>query len=115
MANEQGLRITVVFSPVAAQVIEKKLDLPQGSTLDDALLASGFLNDWPELAGANTLTGIWGRKVCRDHCLQPGDRVEIYRPLRADPKVSRRERFSRQGVRTAGLFARQDTTVKRVK
>lgn len=115
MANEQRLQITVVFSPVAGQVLEKKLELPQGSTLDDALQASGFLSDWPELAVAGTLTGVWGRKVCRQHCLQAGDRVEIYRPLKADPKVSRRERFSRQGVRTAGLFARQDTPVKRVK
>lgn len=115
MASKQGLRVTVVFSPVAGQVKEKELELSQGSTLGDALQASGFLSDWPELAGANTPTGIWGRKVGRDHCLQAGDRVEIYRPLKVDPKVSRRERFSRQGVRTAGLFARQETTSKRIK
>ncbi len=35
------------------------------------------------------------------------DRLEIYRPLTVDPKVARRERFSRQGARTTGLFARR--------
>ena len=115
MASEPALPVTVVFSPVAGQVLERELELPQGSTLEDALQASGFLNVWPELAAADVPTGIWGRKVCHQHCLRAGDRVEIYRPLKVDPKVSRRERFSRQGVRTAGLFARQDSAVKRAK
>ncbi|MBW8723026.1 MAG: RnfH family protein, partial [Polaromonas sp.] len=35
-----------------------------------------------------------------------GDRLEIYRGLRVDPKVARRERFNRQGVKRAGLFAK---------
>jgi len=39
--------------------------------------------------------------------LRAGDRLEIYRPLRVDPKVARRERFAKQGARTTGLFARQ--------
>ena len=95
--------------------MEKSLELPRGSTLDDALQASGFLNDWPELAGTGALTGIWGRQVGRGHGLRTGDRVEIYRPLKVDPKVSRRERFSKQGVRTAGLFARPRTADKSVK
>jgi hypothetical protein len=39
--------------------------------------------------------------------LQDLDRVEIYRPLKVDPKVARRTRFVEQGARTAGLFARK--------
>ena len=39
--------------------------------------------------------------------VRPGDRVEIYRPLKVDPKVARRERFVRQGARATGLFARR--------
>jgi putative ubiquitin-RnfH superfamily antitoxin RatB of RatAB toxin-antitoxin module len=35
------------------------------------------------------------------------DRIELYRPLKVDPKVARRERFQRQGARAAGLFARK--------
>ena len=56
-----------------------------------------------QLAGA----GVWGRKVGPEHGLGDGDRVEVYRPLRVDPKFARRERFRKQGVRAAGLFARR--------
>jgi uncharacterized protein len=57
-----------------------------------------------ELAGLPV--GIWGRKARLDDVLSDHDRVEIYRPLRIDPKLARRERFRKQGVRAAGLFAR---------
>jgi putative ubiquitin-RnfH superfamily antitoxin RatB of RatAB toxin-antitoxin module len=50
--------------------------------------------------------GIWGRKARLDQIVRADDRVEIYRPLRIDPKLARRERFRKQGVRAAGLFAR---------
>lgn len=115
MASDSRIHVSVVFSPGAGRVMETALELPPGSTLDDALLASGFLNDWPEPAIAGALTGIWGRRVGRQHALHTGDRVEIYRPLQVDPKVSRRERFSKQGVRTAGLFVRLRTEDKPVK
>jgi sulfur carrier protein len=36
-----------------------------------------------------------------------GERIEFYRPLRVDPKVARRERFARQGAKSAGLFAKK--------
>jgi putative ubiquitin-RnfH superfamily antitoxin RatB of RatAB toxin-antitoxin module len=39
--------------------------------------------------------------------LVDGDRLEVYRPLTVDPKVARRQRFVRQGAKTAGLFAKK--------
>jgi putative ubiquitin-RnfH superfamily antitoxin RatB of RatAB toxin-antitoxin module len=51
--------------------------------------------------------GVWGRLVRGDHVLQAGDRLEIYRPLLVDPKVARRERFTKQGARATGLFAKK--------
>jgi putative ubiquitin-RnfH superfamily antitoxin RatB of RatAB toxin-antitoxin module len=51
--------------------------------------------------------GVWGRKAELEQVLRNHDRVELYRPLRVDPKVARRERFARQGVRTTGLFAKR--------
>ncbi|MCB2018938.1 MAG: RnfH family protein, partial [Hydrogenophaga sp.] len=39
--------------------------------------------------------------------LRDGDRLELYRPLRVDPKVARRERFVGQGAKAAGLFSRR--------
>jgi len=48
---------------------------------------------------------IWGKPVEPSCVLQEGDRIEWLRGLRVDPKVARRERFQRQGSRSAGLFA----------
>ena len=48
-----------------------------------------------------------GVQCCLDAAIRHLDRVEVYRPLKVDPKVARRERFARQGARTTGLFARQ--------
>ena len=49
--------------------------------------------------------GIWGKKVSWTHSVKQGDRVELYRPLKVDPKVARRQRFKRQGKGRTGLFA----------
>ena len=51
--------------------------------------------------------GIWGRRCQAQQPVREGDRIEIYRPLRVDPKVARRERFRKQGARGAGLFAQR--------
>ena len=109
------MHITVVYSPGAGRVVETMLELPDGSTLEDAARVSGLLGQYPELAGPAIQTGIWGQRFDLHHALREGDRVEIYRPLKVDPKVSRRERFSKQGVRTAGLFARSQTSPKPTK
>lgn len=70
-----------------------------------ALRASGLADDFPGLDLGAASVGVWGRKARLDDPLQQGDRIEVYRPLRVDPKVARRERFRSQGARSAGLFA----------
>ena len=70
-----------------------------------ALLASGLLVQFPELAGA--ALGVWGKKAKPEQLLRDHDRVEISRPLKVDPKVARRTRFAKQGAGAAGLFARK--------
>lgn len=112
MVSEPSIRVTAVFSPCAGQVLEETLNLPTGSTLGRAIEASGFLRRWPELMGTPVRCGVWGRTLGHDHPLRSGDRVEFYRALTVDPKTARRERFSRQGARSAGLFARPETAPK---
>lgn len=99
------VRVTVVGSPAARQVLEVVLELEPGTCVAQALQASGLQAQFPELSGA--VVGVWGRKVSLDTVLRDQDRVEIYRPLKVDPKLARRERFARQGTRAAGLFARK--------
>lgn len=99
--------VVVVYSPSARQVDETTLRLPQGATVAQALQASGLATRHPGLDLATAPVGVWGRKADGAQVLRSQDRVEVYRGLRVDPKVARRERFARQGARTAGLFARR--------
>lgn len=80
------------------RVWQHTLRLPAGSTLAHALAAV----DWPTQAGApvdRSRIGVFGRMVRSDHPLEDGDRIEIYRPLLADPKASRRARAAAGGRR----------------
>jgi putative ubiquitin-RnfH superfamily antitoxin RatB of RatAB toxin-antitoxin module len=101
------LHVTVVWSPGPREVNEWALTLPAGATVRQALMASGL----PDVVAAGELdglqAGIWGRKAPWDQPLRDADRVEVYRGLRVDPKVARRERFRTQGARTAGLFSKR--------
>ncbi len=105
MVNSVSLEITLVYSPGPRDVQQVTVHLPPGSTLSHALQASGLLHSFPDCERKTLHLGIWGRTAGVDQPIEHGDRVEIYRPLRVDPKVARRERFASQGARTAGLFA----------
>ena len=105
------MQITVVYAPEARQMRQWMIDMPSGSTLAQALVQSGAMAELAELAeqlATGELTaGIWGRAAKPSQVLENGDRVELYRALRVDPKVARRERFKGQGSRGAGLFAKR--------
>lgn len=101
------MKVHLAFAPVARKVHETTLDIQQGATLADALACSGWLDLYPELSTGEVSSGIWGRRAGSDTVLREGDRVEFYRGLRVDPKVARRERFTGQGARAAGLFAQR--------
>ena len=100
------MKVELLWSPAPREVLSAELDVPAGSRVADVLAASGWLQRYPGLTPLPAV-GVWGRKVSADQVLEEGDRLEIYRPLRVDPKVARRERFASQGARQAGLFARR--------
>jgi putative ubiquitin-RnfH superfamily antitoxin RatB of RatAB toxin-antitoxin module len=106
------MNIVLVYSPAPREVREWALVLPPGCTVAQAIESSGILAACPELASGKLALGIWGRKTSLKQVLQAQDRLEIYRPLRVDPKVARRERFSSQGVKKSGLFARKRAGAK---
>jgi len=107
MVNEGLLHLTVVYTPRTREVQEVKLlTMPPCSVLQ-ALQQSGLLSRYPEIDNHSVLVGVWGHKAKLDQSLRDHDRVEIYRPLRVDPKVARRERFVSQGSRGAGLFVKK--------
>ena len=70
-----------------------KLDVPEGSTVQEAILRSGLLAQFPEIDLERNKVGIFGKIVRLDTPLEDGNRVEIYRPITADPEtVERRDR-----------------------
>jgi uncharacterized protein len=91
--------VIVACSPAAGQVQQVGLVLPAGSTVSDALRASGLLQRYPQLQGLPA--GVWGRKQEPDVLLRDDDRVEIYRPLLCDPKEARRLRYKQKAQRDA--------------
>jgi putative ubiquitin-RnfH superfamily antitoxin RatB of RatAB toxin-antitoxin module len=107
MVNDASLHVTLVYSPAARQVTEVSLALSAPCRVLDALQRSGLLAQFPEIDRCDTVVGLWGRKAELDDLLRDRDRLEVYRPLRVDPKVARRERFVKQGARGAGLFAQK--------
>jgi putative ubiquitin-RnfH superfamily antitoxin RatB of RatAB toxin-antitoxin module len=78
----------VVALPDRQDVVE--VELAHGATVADALAAARVAERYPQLAQAPA--GIWSRRVAREERLRDGDRVEVYRELRADAKAQRRER-----------------------
>lgn len=108
------IRVDVVCSATARETRQEVLHLPAGSMLRQALQQSRIgqlplVADWLQGRSAPDALAcsVWNRKVSLDHPLRADDRIELCRPLQVDPKVARRERFARQGAKTAGLFARR--------
>jgi len=83
--------VGVAYAPPGKAVLTH-LRLAPGSTVGEAIRASGLLAQCPEIDINRNRVGIFGRLVKLDTPLQDGDRVEIYRPLNADPKEVRRRR-----------------------
>jgi uncharacterized protein len=107
MAESGTVRVTVLYSSAPRRIHEWTVELAQGGTVLQALQASGLQLAFPEVDLNSAEVGVWARKARLDQVLCDQDRVEVYRPLKIDPKLSRRERFRNQGARSAGLFARK--------
>ena len=84
------MTVEVAYATPGKQLIVT-VEMPAGATAAEAVRLSGIEEHFPNIDLENDPLGIFGRKVKRNRELRPGDRVEIYRPLEADPKTVRRE------------------------
>lgn len=91
------IRIQVCYAAPGKQLL-RELRLPAGTTLQAAIERSGLLAELPGIDLSNCRVGIYGKLKPSDTVLREHDRVEIYRPLIADPKEARR----RRAVKKAG-------------
>lgn len=87
MAN---LNVEVVIATQDRQRIVS-LSVGPGTTAAEAVEKSQIARWFPEVDVVNARLGIWGREVDKVHGLRDGDRVEIYRPLKLDPREARRQ------------------------
>jgi hypothetical protein len=99
---EAKIAIELAYSPAAGAVEVQRLWLPAASTVLQAVQASGVLQRHPQLGLAPLELGIWGRACDGATPLCDGDRVELYRALRVDPKEARRQRYRGQMTPAGG-------------
>ena len=86
------VRVEVIYALPLNQE-RSMVELQPESTVLDAIRESGLLQRCPEIEIGRV--GVWGRPATPQTRLRDGDRVEIYRPLVADPKEARRQRAAR--------------------
>lgn len=92
----ETLQVAVVFSAGPGRETFVDVDVSPGSTVADAIDASGLRAQYVTFDFESAPTGIWGKPVPRDRALMARDRVEIYRPLSVDPKVARVRRAAKK-------------------
>lgn len=91
----QATCVRVLFSALTA--LADGADAADAPTVQMAIAASGLLERFPEIGHEALDVGIWGRVATRDAPIRDRDRIEIYRPLKVDPKEARRLRSQQQG------------------
>jgi putative ubiquitin-RnfH superfamily antitoxin RatB of RatAB toxin-antitoxin module len=112
---EQLVTVSLCWSLAPRHVQEIHLQVAAGTTVQDVLargvaqcLQGQVASDPTSLSSLQfQQPGIWGKKVPWTQVVQADDRIELYRPLKVDPKVARRQRFKRQGKGRTGLFAKR--------
>jgi putative ubiquitin-RnfH superfamily antitoxin RatB of RatAB toxin-antitoxin module len=97
----ENIQIEVVYAlPERQDVVPLKM--PLSCTLQQAIEASGLLQKYPEIDLAKGKFGIYSKLARLDTALREQDRVEIYRPLIADPKEVRKQRAAEGKVMKKG-------------
>ncbi|MEE8264624.1 MAG: RnfH family protein [Gammaproteobacteria bacterium] len=91
MGNVKNIQVEVAYALAAEQIV-LPLHVPVGTTLGEAIALSGMLKRYPDINLLKNKVGVFGKVRELDYVLKQGDRVEIYRPLIADPKEARRRR-----------------------
>ena len=101
--DKPSIAIEVVYALAERQKL-LRLSVPSGTTVREAALRSGMQQFFPELDLSQAPLGIFGKAVSKpeERVLEEGERVEIYRPLIADPKEVRKQRAAKAKAREEG-------------
>jgi putative ubiquitin-RnfH superfamily antitoxin RatB of RatAB toxin-antitoxin module len=97
-AGAPTIEVELAYSPAPREMRTAALRLPAGSTVADALRASGWEDLVRAAAGGGPLaTAVWGQARALSAALREGDRVEVLRPLTVAPMEARRARYEAAG------------------
>jgi uncharacterized protein len=99
--NGASLKVEIAYAEPQRAIV-KTLRLPAGSCVADALRLAASELAFAGVDLANSAHGIFGKRVPAEQLLEDGDRIEIYRPLAADPKAARRARAQELRKKPAG-------------
>jgi putative ubiquitin-RnfH superfamily antitoxin RatB of RatAB toxin-antitoxin module len=99
--NTAKMKVEVIYALPHQQPL-LRVQLAEGATVEDAIRASGVLDAFPEIDLSRNKVGIFSKLVKLDEKVRDRDRVEIYRPLIADPKEVRRKRAEEGKVTKKG-------------
>lgn len=92
------VQVQVLYATPECQRLYE-LRIPCGATVRAAIVESGIAEDFPEVQFGDYALGIFGERVDDSTLVNDGDRIEIYRPLIADAKASRRRRAAKRAGR----------------
>jgi len=95
MAPAEWIEVEVAYARPDVQVV-LPVRVPRGSTAEDAVRRSGLLERFPEIELSHQRLGVFGELADPARVLRAGERVEVYRPLAADPKAVRKARARRR-------------------
>jgi putative ubiquitin-RnfH superfamily antitoxin RatB of RatAB toxin-antitoxin module len=95
MPDQKTITVEVAYAKPEKQAIVT-LQVKPGTTLLEAIKLSGMLEQFPEIDLAEAKVGVFSKISSPETVLREKDRVEIYRPLIADPKDSRRKRAEKK-------------------
>jgi putative ubiquitin-RnfH superfamily antitoxin RatB of RatAB toxin-antitoxin module len=102
------MKVEVVYAlPKEQTVLE--LDVPEGTTALQVVEQSGILKQYPELVAQDLSLGIFSKACDHDQVVKAGERVEIYRPLLADPKEIRKRRAAEMAAKKAAQKAARES------
>jgi putative ubiquitin-RnfH superfamily antitoxin RatB of RatAB toxin-antitoxin module len=94
-SKEEALQVYLAYATPQDEFVHPMRVAP-GTTIGQAIEGSGVLSRFPDINLVTQPVGIYGKKKTLDTLLRERDRIEIYRPLVADPKDSRRKRAAKK-------------------
>ena len=89
------VEVEIVYGVTGAEIIRQ--EVPANATLKEAIEQSGILEKYPEIDLDSNKVGIFSRKRELHTPVHAGDRIEIYQPLKVDPREARRRRAKKAG------------------